>query len=282
MKKISLLTTLLAATVATAATAAGEVASGPCCPKAFQGFHVQGILGYGTGYGNHKSRHDFNRSWVDGFGDTITAAGTHRSKSKLGFSGVSGGLGLGYTHRFGNMALGLNFDALWSNVSGKHRYNTNFSETETTPAGVSNGGVNAGLRGSHKVHLKNSLQLYGRAGYVLGMAMPWVGLGWDSSSWGQNTRARSTYAAIPPATIAAPTSIAFSGSKSKRVNSLLVIVGADWLATKHLVLSTEWRGAFGGNINHNHHHRQPNVRARHDSSVKVRTNTFLVTAKVLY
>lgn len=163
MKKVSLLTALLV-TAGISAASADALMGG--CPKAFQGFHLGGTLGYGVGYAKSGS-------------------------AKAGVSGVEGGIGTGYTFGCGHWRFGPAFDAVWANTKG------------------------------NDVRLKNSLELYGKAGYVIcDKVMPFLALGWANAKW--------------------------SGvGSSTRVNSLLWKAGVDFLATKHLVLGMEYTGAYG-------------------------------------
>jgi opacity protein-like surface antigen len=153
MKKVYLLGFIMAATAAhmipASANVEGAVAVAPAapgCPKAFQGFHLGGNIGYGIGWVKHR----FNET--SGFRNDLAARG------------VDGGVGVGYTHRVCNWALRLAFDANWANAKGRlHR--DEFAD-------------------SFKVRLRNSLQLYGALGYVLReIAMPYIALGWDNSQW---------------------------------------------------------------------------------------------------
>lgn len=210
MKKVSLLAVLLATVGITAASA--DVLNGGC-PKAFQGFHLGANLGYGVGYVKNTS--------TEG-----------PVSNKLGVSGIDGGIGTGYTHRFGNWAAGIAFDANWTNSKGK----------------------NARPDDINKVRLKNSLQLYARAGYVMrDIAMPFVGLGWDNSQW------KVSHNAV---------------SKSKRVNGLLWKAGVDFLATKHVVVGMEYTGTIAG--------RKSFVDGDATHKFKPQYNRFAATVKVVY
>lgn len=141
MKKVSLLAIALSLGTAASAEMSSTAIMGGC-PQAFKGFHLLGDLGYGVGV--DKLRQHDSRG---------------HSSSHMGVRGIIGGIGTGYTHRFCNWALGLNFDAKWSNADGR------IAHVATT-------------------RLKNSLQLYARTGYVLHeQIMPFLGLGWDNSRW---------------------------------------------------------------------------------------------------
>ncbi|MBY0271894.1 MAG: outer membrane beta-barrel protein [Alphaproteobacteria bacterium] len=254
MKKVSLLAILATAASIPAAMAQTPVASSANCPKAFQGFHLGGNIGYGVGYGKQKTflRH-------------TTAAGTfvdsNASKNNLGFNGVDGGIGLGYTHRFCNWALGIAFDANWASTSGKRT--NRFVEANIPPV------ANTTLLSTDKAQLRNSLQLYGRAGYVLAnMVMPFVGLGWDNSSWKQSV-----------------TVDGFRNSHSKRYNALLWKLGVDFLATKHVVVGFEYTGTSAGKKDLHRKTRAATTTRNAlttGGSFKPQYNKFALTAKLVY
>lgn len=243
MKKVSLLGLFLLASTTQFASAEVAVVEGPVgaapagvvpapgCPKAFQGFHLGGNIGYGVGIGRHRHHLDDN---ADSF------------RFKHGVNGVDGGVGVGYTHRVGcNWALGIAFDANWTNVKGSH----------TFP------GENIAL----KTRLRNTLQLYGRLGYVLrDIAMPFIGLGWDNSQWRTSAREIDSGLNI--------------GHKSKRVNSFMWKLGVDFLATKHVVVGFEYTGNSGGKVSH--HGRDSFDEAR--NRLRVQYNKFALTAKIVY
>ena len=213
MKKISLVALLLA----TAGSASSAETLVPGCPKAFQGFHLGGNIGYGVGVANQKF-----------FGTTGTVQSG--SKNNLGIKGVDGGIGVGYTHRLGNWALGLAFDANWANSKGQ--LTTAFDADAAAANSVQ------GVR-TLKGRLKNALQLYARTGYVIGgQVMPFIGLGWDNASWNQSVRQTQTDAAGVPHD--------FSQSRSKRLNGFMWKLGVDFLATKHVVLGFEYTGTIYG------------------------------------
>ncbi len=219
MKKVSLLAFLLA-TVSTAASA-DPVPAG--CPKAFQGFHLGANIGYGVGTSKHKISDDTSL------------------RNNLGINGVDGGIGTGYTHRFGNWGLGLVFDANWSNSTGKVRVTDTNGDLITS-----------------KARLQNSLQLWARTGYVIvEKVMPFIGLGWDNSSWKHSVTTDSA-----------------SFSKSKRLNAFLWKCGVDFLASKHVVMGVEYTGTSGG--------RNSASRDGVSASFKPQYNKFAATLKVVY
>lgn len=263
MKKVSLLAILATAASIPAAMAQTPVASSANCPKAFQGFHIGGNIGYGVGKGKQKT---FIQHTQTG---TTTVLDRNFSKNDLGFSGVDGGVGVGYTHRFCNWALGLAFDANWASTSGKHR--NRFAENQFTPAGALAGTTTTLV--NEKAQLRNSLQLYGRAGYVLAnMVMPFVGLGWDNSSWKQSVAVNG-----------------FRNSHSKRYNALLWKLGVDFLATKHVVVGFEYTGTSAGKKSLHRKSRDNAATALTGAntvttagSFKPQYNKFALTAKLVY
>ncbi|HUX79882.1 MAG TPA: outer membrane beta-barrel protein [Alphaproteobacteria bacterium] len=274
MKKVSLLAFLLA-TATAGVTAASAETLVPGCPKAFQGFGLKGNIGYGIGRGKFKSAHRASVFTVDGAQIADTSDyGAHRTD--LGFAGVDGGIGVDYTHRFCNWALGIAFDANWANSKAKHRHARVILEE----------GSLVGNAASSKVHLRNSLQLYARAGYVIGgQVMPFVGLGWDNSQWKTNSR----FAGQGP--LAAPLAGRFH--KSKRINSLLWKLGVDFLATKHCILGFEYTGTGGGRIKRHttfnvaqtelaNGNATPAATYQTKSSFRPQYNKFALTLKFIY
>ena len=239
MKKVSLLAILATVASVPAAMAQAQVAS-PACPKAFQGFGIKGNIGYGVGKGNQKVTSDQQFETL---------------RNSLGVNGVDGGIGVDYTHRFCNWALGIAFDANWANTSGRLK--------------VDNDEFTA------KASLRNSLQLYGRAGYVLAnMVMPFVGLGWDNSQWSQRATVDDT---------AVAGNRGRGRSHSKRVNGLLWKAGVDFLATRHVVVGLEYTGVSSGKIKSHFNGRDRSGDAlRTASSFKPQNNSFALTAKLVY
>ncbi|MBS0272237.1 MAG: porin family protein [Proteobacteria bacterium] len=232
------------ATIGSGSIASAEVAA-PNCPKAFQGFHLGGNIGYGVGDGKQKA--------FAGVEDGVGSA----TSNNLGVRGVDGGIGVGYTHRFGNWGLGLAFDANWANSKGRNNFGSavdvggNGDDDETFTS-----------KTTAKARLKNSLQLYARAGYVIGgMSMPFVGLGWDNSSWNQRVSGNG-----------------ITASKTKRHNALLWKAGVDFLATKHVVVGFEYTGTYAGKKSFSKH--AGNLEA--SSSYKPQYNKFALTAKIVY
>lgn len=215
----------LAALVAALTSTAAMAADAPC-PKAFQGFHIGANIGYDVGVGKHKR-------FVDG---------TQVHSINLGFRGVDGGIGTGYLHRFGNWGLGIAFDANWASTKGSITHNDDVT---------------------HRVRLKNSLQLYGKAGYVIcEKTMPFIALGWDNSQWNHRVRFANED----------------RFGKNKRLNAFLWKAGVDFLATRHVVLGFEYTGTTGGK----HTHTFTDAGVDHKSTFKPQNNKFALTARVVY
>ncbi len=247
MKKVSLLA--LAASLATPAVA-------DVCPKGFQGFHLGGNIGYGVGTANKTGTLTNSETDSSFSGESTTFS------NRLGFKGVDGGIGTGYTHRFGNWGLGIAFDANWANTKGRF-----------TTTGVADSEESQTVKGNAR--LKNSLQLYARAGYVIGnQAMPFVALGWDNSKWAHKTSISRTITSDSPSTTT------ISANKSKRLNALMWKLGVDFLATKHVVVGFEYTGTSAGKINSKTTNADGDVLK---SSFKTpQYNKFALTAKVVY
>jgi len=167
MKKVSLFALALSTTVATWASAQAPVAvaapgavpvANPCpCPKAFQGFHLGGNVGYGIGFAK----------------TSLAIAGDEpvNFQNRLGVDGFDGGLNVGYTHRFGNFGLGLEGVFNWTSTKGRYRDVANaFQDT---------------------LRLQNSIQARANLSYVIcNLVAPKIILGWDNSQW---TRSLQTY-----------------------------------------------------------------------------------------
>lgn len=260
MKKVYLLG-FMAATAASWASASADtvaVTTPPAgCPKAFQGFHLGGNIG--VGFLNNKQTH--SRAFPTGVNGAFV---TERSISnRVGGSGVDGGIGVGYTHRFCNWALGVAFDANWANSSGSLKVNNPGNNTTTL-----------------KAQLRNSLQLYARLGYVMReIAMPFVGLGWDNSQW-KGTSSTNYAAGIVPGGVA----FRSNANQSKRFNSFLWKAGVDFLATKHVVVGFEYTGTTAGSksktvvVNNLATASTEQIK----TSVKPQYNKFALTAKIVY
>lgn len=226
MKKVSLLAVLLASVGMPAANA--DMLTGGC-PMAFKGFHLGANLGYGVGYVKHNSESNVGPDSV-------------LNSTKLGVSGIDGGVGTGYTTGCGNWRFGLAFDANWANSSGSHKHLEADGDFFTA-----------------KSRLKNSLQLYGKTGYVIGgMTMPFIALGWENAQW-KHTLATD----------------AGSVSKSKRVNALMWKAGVDFLATKHVVVGMEYTGSIAS---------RKKIASGEDATAKFKPqyNKFAATVKFVY
>lgn len=173
MKKVSLLALALSTTmattvasaevIATAMPGAAPCAAAPCpCPKAFQGFAFGGNIGYGIGASNLKNNIAY---------PSTSAVSTGSVTPNTAYQGVDGGVLVGYTHRFNNFALGLDFYANWTNASGT------YTSTATTSAGRS-------YTDTTKVSLQNTLDLRATFGYVINnLVMPKIMLGWENAAY---------------------------------------------------------------------------------------------------
>jgi opacity protein-like surface antigen len=270
MKKVSLLGFILAATapclasanvaVEAPAQAVAVQAGGPCCPKAFQGFGLKGILGYAVGVDKTKGFVSHRAPGATVFTRDIAARATK------GHTGVQGGIGVDYTHRLCNWAVAIGFDATWSGANGNSRFH-NFN---------ANGPFPANTTFHQKSHLRNSLQLYGKLGYVMReIAMPFVALGWDNSGYKFGPRHRNA---------AVVGGFNRHSHKSKRFNAFLWKVGVDFLATKHVVVGFEYTGTIAGRKKAHRVFTDPatgNV-FRVAGSLKPQNNLFALTAKILY
>ncbi|OJW52598.1 MAG: hypothetical protein BGO67_06605 [Alphaproteobacteria bacterium 41-28] len=247
MKKVSLFAFLLATGTSVGVTAASAETLVPGCPKAFQGFGIRGIIGYTVGFAKERTRIVNEDSGVAAF-----------SRSDIGFRGLNGGLGVDYTHRLCNWAIGIGFDALWSNTNGKHRSRV-FDEDSGEVISFNH----------TKTRLRNSLQLFGRLGYVIGgQVMPFVGLGWDNSAWKQK------------ASFADSDGDHFRTHKRKRINSFLWKFGVDFLATKHCIIGAEYTGTAGGRLRAHKSFVEDDVTVKSHS--RPQNNTFALTFKVIY
>ncbi|KTD15565.1 hypothetical protein Lgra_0231 [Legionella gratiana] len=157
---------------------------------AFQGVYFGGNVGYGNDVGKKTKFLEMS----------ISRQGTPNSR------GIDGGVGLGYIHRIRSYAIGVAFDTNWSNAEA-NRINPIDNKSQT-------------------VKLKNSFQLYSRAGYVFyEKVMPFAGLGWDNSAW----------------------NLALKDAQHKEVqkrrhNALLWKIGTDFIVTKNTILGFEYMG----------------------------------------
>lgn len=186
-------------------TFAAKTPSVQPCSNAFQGVYVAGNVGYGEGGSLTKFINAMNNA-LDNIND-------------LGFNGIDGGVGTGYIHRSGPWAVGISFDANWTNVTGEHKH---INEQELIGAS-----------------LRNSLQLYARAGYVFcERIMPFLGLGWDNSLWQLNSA--HTNAA----------NITNRDRVAHRQNSLLWKAGIDFLIESHVAMGFEYTGTVSERKNY--------------------------------
>lgn len=250
MKKISVFGFILVTTAAQLAYAdvrtEGICPRGqaqPDCPQAFEGVYLGGNIGYGVAWNNQKF-HSPN--------------GNFKANSNLSARGVDGGIGIGYTYRACALALGVAFDANWAGTKGKS--NVVFPQFfgQSSQAHTS-------------IRLKNSLQLYGRFGYVIReMALPFIALGWDNSQWKET------------AGINIGSLFSDRKSKSKRLNGLLWKVGVDFLATRSIVLGFDYTGTIAGHQKITLSQTILGQTARFSGSFKPQYNKFALTAKFIY
>lgn len=202
--------------------------------KNFQGFSLGGNVGYGVGWGKFK----------------LLTPPIASFKEKSGFYGVDGGVGIGYTHVICNWAIGLAFDANWSNTKGSHTY---IVPSET-------------VRG--KTMLDNSLQLYAKLGHIIGCVMPFIGLGWDNSQWKVKEAGVVSIGAI---------TVAASATAKKRLNGFLWKAGVDFLTFKNLVIGLEYTGRYGGKVQIKNNPQLPGGLC----SCKPQYNKVAVTARIV-
>ena len=278
MKKVYLLGTILAATVAHGAladapgVAVGVPAPQAGCPKAFEGFYLGGNIGAGFNNGKLKRSHTAQSAVTVGGVTTTTITDTDTHSHRVGGAGVDGGIGVGYNRRLCNWLVGIAFDANWAGASGKS------SETITEPP------IGETTTFSTKARLRNSLQLYARFGYVMReIAMPFIGLGWDNSQWKQSTT--NNFTRVAPGTPLA--NLSRTISKSKRFNAFLWKLGVDFLATKHVIVGFEYTGTVAGNKSATRTFvntlADGSVRTdTHRISFKPQYNKFALTAKIIY
>lgn len=291
MKKVSLLALATALTAAQGASAdLGATLTGTC-PKAFQGFFVGGNIGYGVGTGTlkHNTKRTFPTRFVEGLYTVNTEGAGHRTR--LGVHGVDGGVNTGYTHRFGNWGLGLEFVANWANTSGKHRADS-FDNSSTYL--ISNPSQlvfrdNTVSQVHHRVKLRNSLQLRGNFSYVVcNLWAPKVILGWDNSKWSRSYSETSTNTEtlLGVGTTSTSNFLPYSRSHSKRYNAFLWGFGVDFLATKHVIVGFEYTGTTSGRKSTRYtaveNNRGVISTVTRSASWKPQYNKFALTAKVIY
>jgi opacity protein-like surface antigen len=180
--------------------------------SSFKGFYVGGNLGYVSGL----SKERFQAAAIPG-GASISA------NNKSGLDGIDGGINLGYTYVFAcnPFALGLEGAANWSNIRGKHT----FSAVRAFPPVNTNFSAHAEIR--------QTLQLMGRLGYVLGRAMPFLTLGWANSSRNFKSTANIESPAFPGFLV-------LSENKSKRINGIAYGAGIDVSLRKCLIAGLEY------------------------------------------
>ncbi len=169
----------------------------PCsfcpCPKTFEGFFVGGNIGYGVGYAS------VNNNLLD-FSNTTQSQG---------YRGVDGGINVGYQHRFGNIALGLEGVFNWAHATGTER---------TTNA--DNGTF------KNSITQENDIQVRVPVSYVIcNLLAPKILLGWDNASLKKKSSGD-----LPP----------FSG----RYNGFLWGMGVDALVVENVLAGLEYTGVI--------------------------------------
>ena len=224
-------------------------ANAPNQKSAFKGFYVGGNLGYVSGL----SREHFQATAAPG---SVSIAANNKS----GLEGVDGGINLGYTYVFpcSAFALGLEGVANWSNVRGKHT----FSATTGAPPTQTNFTAHA--------QMKQSLQLMGRLGYVLGRAMPFLKLGWDNSSWEIKSKANISSPFFP-----AP--LVLSHNKRKRINGIAYGAGIDVSLQKCIIAGLEYT-----RVDFQSQNQSFAGGGSAKASYKPHSNKFALTLKVLF
>lgn len=246
MKKVSLLTLALLATAPVAVSAAEVIVPGaapcaptPCpCPKAFQGFYFGGNLGYGIGA--VREQVSFNNA------PTLT------QKSKLAAQGLDGGVLVGYTHRFGNMGVGLDVYFNWANTTGRR---------STSIAAAGNAATTY-----HNVFMQNNLEVRVPFSYVIcNLVAPKVMLGWSNAQWVNQ---------VGQGSLTNPNGSA-RFQNSSRYNGFLWGFGVDFLLAKHVISGLEYTGAVYGNKNFSD-------TAGDTASCRPVYNKFAVTLKFIY
>lgn len=226
------------------------------CPKAFEGFNVGANIGYGTGGVTTKAKRD-----VATLVGATTAHQVAQASSRDNVRGVDGGLSVGYLHRFGGLAAGLDFTANWvgSSVSGR--------ATSTTSARgpAVNGFVTTNA--SYKTRLENSLQLAAKLGWVIDQVLPFIKLGWDNSQW--DIKGNASF------TPSVGQIVLVKGSKNKRLNAFLWGAGIDLLMVRNISLGLEYTGTVAGS-------QKMIQKGGNSISIKPQYNKFALTAKYIF
>ncbi|MBL8676496.1 MAG: hypothetical protein JNJ47_03595 [Alphaproteobacteria bacterium] len=154
MKNLFLLSVAIVPMMWGSAVAKMEAASVCCqCPKDFEGPNLGANIGYGVGGVTTTAKRDVAATIA-----RTAVRQTAQASSRDNLRGVDGGLSVGYLHRFGSLAAGLDFTANWvgSSVSGRA------TSTTSAQGPAINGKVTANA--SYKVRLENSLQLAAKLG----------------------------------------------------------------------------------------------------------------------
>ncbi len=225
MKKVSLFALALTATASTWASAQAPVAvaapgavpvANPCpCPKAFQGFHLGGNVGYGVGY--------VKTTQSDG-----VPAGTNYFRNNLGVNGFDGGLNVGYTHRFGNFGLGLEGVFNWASSKGQTSNNV------------------LGFVLTDKLQKRNSIQVRANLSYVIcNLVAPKIILGWDNSEWQRTSTATTTSETVKVGSQKKRLNSFLFGAGVDFLLAKHVIAGIEWTGTAGATMKT---GLINNNV----------------------------------
>lgn len=253
MKNFFLLSVAIIPVMWGSAVAKMEAASVCCqCPKAFEGPNLGANIGYGVGGVTTTAKRNVAATIA-----RTAVRQTAQASSRDNLRGVDGGLSVGYLHRFGSLAAGLDFTANWvgSNVSGKA------TSTTSAQGRAINGKVTANA--SYKVRLENSLQLAAKLGWVIGQALPFIKLGWDNSQW----EVKGIASFGPNAAI--------RGSKEKRLNAFLWGAGVDFLVVRNFTFGLEYTGTVASS-------EKMIQRNGNSISIKPQYNKFALTTKYIF
>ena len=268
MKKVSLLALALSTTITSGASAQTAVAqvvnpAAPCavpcpCPKAFQGFAFGGNLGYGIGASQLKNSTSLKSV------ATPAAVSTVNDTFNSAYQGVDGGLLVGYTHRFNNFAVGLDFYANWTSAKGQG--SENIVNTAATSTGATNTTDTFGLK------LQNTLDLRATFGYVINnLVLPKFMLGWENASY-QVTASQALN--VPGAA---------NQSNTSRLNGFLWGFGVDFLVAKNIVCGLEYTGVALAKKTLNYTYTNGTTNYASATSIQPAAyNKFAVTAKFVY
>jgi opacity protein-like surface antigen len=181
---------------------AGQAAGCHDLSKAHHGFYVGANAGYVTGQTNIK--HDY----------VINPANKTSDKSSLSGKGAIGGLNLGYQHHFtgSRIVAGLDLKGTFSGLSGKSHTNLiTFGEVR------------------NRVKMTNSLGAALRLGVLWHNVLPYVKVGYVSSTWKTQSQLLPTINAN-----------AKTNNRKKRLNGAEFGVGIDIPMTESLTVGGEY------------------------------------------